>query len=40
MKKRNLIITQKGEEVHREENMPIEPLFREQEEEEEAEEVR
>jgi hypothetical protein len=35
----NLIITKKGEEVHKEDNMPIGTLFREQEEEEEAEEV-
>jgi hypothetical protein len=37
---RNLITTQKGEEVHKEDNMPIGTLFREQEEEEEAEEVK
>jgi hypothetical protein len=40
MKKRNLIITQKGEEVHKGDTMPIETLFLEQEEEEEAEEVK
>jgi hypothetical protein len=30
MKRRNLILTQKEEEVHREDNMPIEILFLEQ----------
>jgi hypothetical protein len=39
-KKRNLILTLKVEGVHRGDNMPIEILFYEQEEEEEAEEVR
>jgi hypothetical protein len=37
---KNLIITQKGEEVHKEDNIPIRTLFREQEEEEEVEEVK
>jgi hypothetical protein len=38
MKKINLIIIQKEEEVHKEDNMLIRTLFREQEEEAEAEE--
>jgi hypothetical protein len=40
MKKRSLIITQKEEEVHKEDNMSIRTLFHDQEEEEEAEEVK
>ena len=40
MKKRNLIITQKEEEAHREDNMSIRILFCEQEEEAGVEEVK
>jgi hypothetical protein len=40
MKKRSLIITQKGEEVHKGDTMLIGTLFLEQEEEEEAKEVK
>jgi hypothetical protein len=40
MNKRSLIITQKGEEVLKEDNMSIGILFLDQEEEEEAEEVK
>jgi hypothetical protein len=40
MKRRSLITTQKEEEVHKEDNMPIGILFLEQEEEEEEEEVK
>ena len=40
MKRRNLIITHKGEEYHKEENMPIGTLFLELEEEEEVEVVK
>jgi hypothetical protein len=40
MKRRNLIITQKGEEVHMEDNMSTQILFLEQEKEEEVEEVK
>jgi hypothetical protein len=40
MKKKNFIITQKGEESHKEEIMPTRTLFLEPEEEEEAEEVK
>jgi hypothetical protein len=40
MKKRNLIITQKEEEVHRDDSMPIRTLFCDQEEEPKAEEER
>jgi hypothetical protein len=36
MKRRNLITTQKGEKVHKEDNMSTGILFHEQEEEEEA----
>ena len=39
MKKINLIITQKEEEVHRDNNMPIRTLFRKKEEEAEVEVV-
>jgi hypothetical protein len=39
-KRRNPILNQKEEEFHREDNMSIEIIFHEQEEEEEAEEVR
>jgi hypothetical protein len=40
MKKRNLITTQKGEEVQKEESILKGTLFHEKEEEEEAEEVK
>jgi hypothetical protein len=40
MKRRNHITTQKGEKVHREDNMPIGTFFLEQVEEEEEEEVK
>jgi hypothetical protein len=40
MKKINLITSQKGEEVHSEDNMPIGTLFLETEEEEEEEVVK
>jgi hypothetical protein len=40
MKRRNLITTQQGEEVHKEDNMPIGTLFLEQEENEEVEDVK
>jgi hypothetical protein len=40
MKRRNLIITQKGEEVHKKDNMSTRILIYEQEEEEEVEEVK
>jgi hypothetical protein len=40
MNRRNLITTQKGEEIHKEDNMSIGTLFHEQEEEEEVEEVK
>jgi hypothetical protein len=40
MKRRNHITTHKGEESHKEDNTSIGMLFLEQEEEEEAEEVK